>query len=77
MVEAQSTSQLKVPSLRRLTRIPRQLLGISPFAGDSKPSRVPLFLSGSGRPTVPFPHPWNYEQPITILSTYFWAAERE
>ncbi|MEZ6049866.1 MAG: cytochrome P450 [Planctomycetaceae bacterium] len=30
-----------------------------------------------GRPALPFPHPWNYDQPITILETYFWGAEKE
>jgi len=29
----------------------------------------------SSRPTLPFPHPWNYKQPIQILETYFWDAE--
>lgn len=77
MMETRSTSQVKVPRLQRLVRLPQQQLAINPFDGDSKPSRVPLFLSGSGRPTVPFPHPWNYEQPITILETYIWGAERE
>lgn len=58
-------------------RLPRQLFGISPFAGDSRPTRVPLFKPGSGRPTLPFPHPWNYDQPIRILETYFWGADAE
>lgn len=66
-----------VPGFRRMERLPRQLLGISPFAGDIRPARVPLFRLGSGRPTVPFPHPWNYDQPIRILETYFWGAEAE
>ena len=66
-----------VPGLRWLLRVPRQLLRISPFAGDSRPSRVPLFAPGSGRPTLPFPHPWNYDQPIRILETYFWGADDE
>ena len=54
------------------SRLPRQLLGISPFSGDIRPTRVPLLSPGSGRPTLPFPHPWNYRQPIRILDTYFW-----
>jgi cytochrome P450 len=56
--------------------MPRQLLGINPFAGDSRPTRVPLFRRG-GRPTLPFPHPWNYLEPIRILDTYFWGADAE
>jgi cytochrome P450 len=66
-----------VPGFRRLLRLPGQLLGTSPFAGDIRPTRVPLFWPRSGRPTLPFPHPWNYDRPITILETYFWGAEAE
>jgi hypothetical protein len=51
--------------------------GVSPFDGDIKPTRVPLFAPGSGRRTLPFPHPWNYGQPIEILETYFWGAESD
>lgn len=36
-----------------------------------------MFLPGSARPTVPFPHPWNYDQPIRILESYFWDADSE
>jgi cytochrome P450 len=61
----------------RLTRLPRQLLGQSPFRGDCAPARVPLFGLGLCRPTLPFPHPWNYDQPIRILETYFWGADDE
>src|SRR5262245_3100249 len=64
-----------VPGLRRILRLPPQLLAISPFDGDSQPSRVPIFQSG--RPTAPFPHPWNYDQPIRLLETYFWGADDE
>src|SRR5262245_4977195 len=67
----------RVPGYRRLERLPRQLLGISPFRGDIRPTRVPLFSPRSGRPTLPFPHPWNYDQPIRILETYFWGADGE
>ncbi len=67
----------KIPGLRRIGRLPRQMLAISPFAGDCRPTRVPLFKPGSGRPTLPFPHPWNYDQPIRILETYFWEADEE
>jgi cytochrome P450 len=53
----------------------RQLLGSSPFSGDSQPSRVSLFKVGSGRPTLPFPHPWNYRDPIRILESCFHGAD--
>jgi cytochrome P450 len=66
-----------VPGFHRIERLPRQLLRISPFAGDIRPTRVPIFRPGSGRPTLPFPHPWNYDQPIRILETYFWRADTE
>jgi cytochrome P450 len=26
---------------------------------------------------LPFPHPWNYTQPIRILESYFWGADAE
>jgi len=64
----------RVPGLARLVRLPRQLLRRSPFAGDVRPSRVALFAPGVGRPTLPFPHPWNYRRPIDILETYFHGA---
>jgi cytochrome P450 len=66
-----------LPGYRWLARLPGQLFGISPFDGDILPTRVPLCAPGSGRPTLPFPHPWNYDRPIEILETYFWGAEAE
>ena len=66
-----------VPGYLRALRLPRQILAINPFQGDSKPSRVSLFRRGSSRPSVPFPHPWNYDQPIRILESYFWDSDRE
>ncbi|MEX2215343.1 MAG: cytochrome P450 [Phycisphaeraceae bacterium] len=66
-----------VPLFRRLERLPRQLLGFSPFAGDVKPRRVRIFQLPSGRPTLPFPHPWNYQEPIRILETFFHRADAE
>src|SRR5436190_10898805 len=66
-----------VPLFHRIERLPRQLLRISPFGGDIRPTRVPLFTFRSGRPTLPFPHPWNYDRPIRILETYFWGADAE
>lgn len=72
-----ATLRNRVPGFRRVARLPQQLRGISPFAGDIRPSRVRLFQPGSGRPSVPFPHPWNYDEPLRILETYFWGAEEE
>ena len=46
------------------------------FTGDALPGRVSLF-SGNGRQTLPFPHPWNYDQPITILEAYFHGSDKE
>jgi cytochrome P450 len=62
---------------KRLVRLPRQLCARSPFSGDCSPTRVPIFKPWSGRPTLPFPHPWNYHQPLRILETFFWDAEQE
>jgi len=66
-----------VPGVRRLVRLPRQLIGSSPFGGDFQPTRIPLMQLRSGRPTLPFPHPWNYDRPLAILETYFWGADEE
>jgi cytochrome P450 len=63
------------PSTRR--RLRRQLVGRTPFEGDIRPTRVRLLRFGSGRPTLPFPHPWNYHDPLAILETYFWGADAE
>lgn len=67
----------RVPGFRRLERLPRQLLRRSPFDGTIEPARVPLFWPGSGRPSLPFPHPWNYREPLRILETLFWKADDE
>lgn len=52
------------------------MIGMNPFDGDCRPTRVPL-LFNSGRPSLPFPHPWNFQRPIDILATYFWRADEE
>lgn len=52
-------------------------MGGNPFGGDIKPSRVRLFHPGSSRPTLPFPHPWNFDRPIEILETFFHDANAE
>jgi hypothetical protein len=67
----------RVPGYRRIERLPRQMLAVNPFDGDSRPTRVPILSPRSRRPTLPFPHPWNYGEPIRILETYFWGAEVE
>jgi len=56
-------------------RMLEQIRGINPFEGDCRPSRVPLF--GRGRPSLPFPHPWNYKHPIRIFESFFWDAGKE
>jgi cytochrome P450 len=61
-----------VPWSRRLLR---QLTGVNPFDGDCLPTRVRLI--GVGRPSLPFPHLWNYREPIRILETFFHDADRE
>ncbi len=66
-----------VPGFRQIERLPRQLLAISPFDGDIRPTRIPIFLGTSGRPTLPFPHPWNYRQPLRILESCFWVANAQ
>jgi cytochrome P450 len=38
---------------------------------------VRIFGRKLGRPTLPFPHPWNYREPLRILDTYFWNADAE
>lgn len=62
---------------QRIPRLIRRLIGIHPFQGDSKPGRVPAFVSKSKRPSLPFPHPWNYKQPIRILESFYVDADRE
>jgi cytochrome P450 len=68
----------QLADLRRgLSRLARQCRGESPFDGDIRPARIPLFGLGLGRPALPFPHPWNFAEPIRILETYFWGADGE
>lgn len=55
----------------------QQLVGINPFEGDVRPVRIPLLRPWSGRPALPFPHPWNFDHPIEILATYFHGADDE
>lgn len=48
---------------------------MNPFDGDCKPTPVSLF--GFGRPCLPFPHPWNYRNPIRIFEAFYHGAENE
>ena len=47
----------------------------NPFIGDWAPSRVPLFEVG--RPSMPFPHLWNYDEPLRVFDAVFWGASKE
>ena len=58
-----------------LKRLPKQLLCMNPFGGDSRPARIPIFFQW-GRPTLPFPTPWNFHRPIDILGSYFTGADK-
>jgi len=51
------------------------ILRKNPFKGSDLPSRVSLFRFG--RPSTPFPHLWNYREPIRILDTYFYDVENK
>lgn len=48
---------------------------MNPFPGDWAPSRVPLFEPG--RPSLPFPHLWNYDEPLGVFDAVFWGADNE
>jgi cytochrome P450 len=61
----------------RLAQLSRQLRRKSPFGGSISPGRVPLFAPFAGRPSLPFPHPWNYHEPLRILDTFFHGADSE
>lgn len=54
-----------------------RFFGGNPFSGELLPARIPLMAPSSGRPCLPFPHPWNYQEPLRILESYFWDAERD
>ncbi len=66
-----------LPGYRRVARLPKQLFAINPFEGDCLPTRVRLFHPGSGRPSLPFPHRWNFHDPVRILESYFHDADDE
>lgn len=67
----------RLPLVRRIRRLPQQLTRRSPFKGSIEPARVPLLSPWSGRPSLPFPHPWNYRDPLRILQTFFHSADAE
>lgn len=52
-----------------------QLLGESPFRGSVNPTRAPLLMSSGFRRSLPFPHPWNFREPIQILESLFVDAD--
>jgi cytochrome P450 len=60
-----------------MQRVWRQVRGKSPFEGTIVPGRVALFAPFAGRPSLPFPHPWNYQEPLVILDTFFHGADKE
>lgn len=60
-----------------MRRLLRQMRGLCPFEGTLATSRVPLFRARSPRPTLPFPHPWNFQEPLKILETIFSGADDE
>lgn len=65
-----------LPGIRFVKRLPGQLFGMNPFGGNCRPTRVPLLFQ-TGRPSLPVPHPWNFQRPIDILEAYFWRADEE
>ena len=76
MTDAEPSSVRPTSSmLRRLRRVPKQVLGINPFEGDSRPTPVPLLCLDAQRPSLPFPHRRNFEEPIRILETYFYGTD--
>lgn len=72
-----TTLQEHMPGFLTLQRLPGQLLLRTPFDGSVAPSRIPLWFTRNGRPCLPFPHLWNYRQPLQILSSCFWEADME
>ena len=72
---AQMSEEPLSPFQRWASRVQQQISGENPFGGDCLPTRVALFESG--RPSLPFPHPWNYKEPIRIIETFYWGAEKE
>lgn len=64
-----------VPKQTWFERLLGQIRGRNPFDGDCIPTRVNLL--GFGRPSLPFPHLWNYREPIRILDVYFFDVDGE
>lgn len=71
---AESESRAK---FARWKHLPRQLLRRSPFTGSIKPGRVGVVRPFSGLPSLPFPHPWNFHEPLRILGAFFHGADSE
>lgn len=55
--------------------MPGQSTRRSPFAGTLRLSRVRLLQRTPHG--LPFPHLWNYREPLRILDAVFWGADRE
>ncbi len=47
----------------------------TPFKGDVQPTHVPTFRRTPHG--FPFPHFWNYREPLGILDAVYWGAEKE
>ena len=56
-----------------IKHLSKQLQGVNPFGGDCVPSKVSLF--GFGRPSLPFPHLFNYKEPLKIFESFYLGAE--
>ena len=69
------SADIPASSPTRTSRLWQQLRGVNPFDGDCRPSKVPLI--GFGRPALPFPHLWNYKNPIKIFETFYWDTDKE
>ncbi len=54
-------------------RLLQQLTKKNPFGGNYLPSRVSLLARN--RVSLPFPHLWNYREPIRILDAYFQSVD--
>lgn len=69
-----ATKAVSVAGLSMFRRLPGQLLQRNPFGGSIVPARIPT-LRSRGRPCLPFPHPWNYREPLQILQSCHWNAD--
>lgn len=61
--------------MRILKNLWQQVVGINPFQGDVLPSRVYIFERG--RPSLPFPHIFNYKLPLRIFDAFYTNAKSQ